>query len=286
MQVKLIKYSPSKPKYANRANDTYARGVAGTARARRYLSNESRRWSNFPASGIAASAAAISRDMLLRAYALPVYICLLGACNLVPTADSATSNSCSPACVAGEICRQVYNTNNQFECVANSTGDTQNATAESSMSASGTAINNVTSSSNTPVGSTALAGCLPACSANQLCRQVNQFLSHTVPAQFSHSCHDVQVYNTVNQYECVDTATSTATAPSPSASDNSGGNSRGTRCQPVCSSDEVCRQVYNTNNQYECVASSNVTANAPSPSTIMGSGVCPAGARYLQHNDK
>ena len=179
-----------------------------------------------------------------------------------PAAVSASSiaSNCAAGCASGQTCQQVYNTNDQYECVATATTESQNTTTQRSASVSPAA---------TPTASAAgSSGCNSACSAGQVCKQV---------------------YNTDGQYECVAAASPTAATPSPAetaASNSTASTSTSTGCSPACSANQRCRQVFNTDDQYDCVtitspAGASATTAAASPSPVTSQGVCPNSARYL-----
>lgn len=162
---------------------------------------------------------------------------------------SPVGSACGSGCAQGQTCQQVYNTNDQYECVNSATSS---ATDNSPATAPTASI-----SSNS-------SGCNPACSANERCRQV---------------------YNTDGQYECVAFSSPTPAAAagisSTAAAVNTSASSTSTGCDPACTTGEVCRQVYNTDNQYECVAATSPSATpaALAPQTSLGS--CPDNTRCV-----
>ena len=169
-----------------------------------------------------------------------------------PAASSSSPvvSGCGSGCAQGETCQQVYNTNGQYECVATAASAPQNTTAQSSPSPS-------------PAASNANSGCNPACSASETCRQV---------------------FNTDDQYECVTitapTAAATASPVATATAPSSSSTNASTGCNPACGTNERCRQVYNTDDQYECAAATSpAAAAAATPSTYTGLGICPSDAR-------
>ena len=153
-------------------------------------------------------------------------------------------SGCDPACSSGEVCQQVYNTNEQYECVS---------ALSSSPVASPVALPPSPATADT-------SGCNPTCSADESCHQV-----------FSSE-----------QYECVAntrspgiaTFSSNVTSPLPASSSSSSSSSNNitvssTGCNPTCLANEVCQQVLNSK-QFECAPSSlSPAANAiPTPAAI------------------
>lgn len=159
-----------------------------------------------------------------------------------PAVDARSASGCNPSCSANETCRQVFNTDGQYECVA-----LTSAAAVSSPAP--------TTAANVTVANTS-TGCNPACSAGETCRQV---------------------YNTDDQYECV--AIATPIAASTAANSTTAGTNASSSCDPACVAGERCRQVFNTNNQYECVATSSPTAAAATPSPSTAVEACPVDSR-------
>lgn len=171
---------------------------------------------------------------------------------------TSAQSSCTPPCVAGDQCQEVFNTNGQYACVAirspSATSPIATATANLSVLAvcqtcddgqictqvynadEYHCVSNATQSATSRTSSPAPAvpvGCQD-CSLSQLCQQV---------------------YNT-DQYHCVDRSTTVA-APAPSTSAALPNNSdqvlavSSSPCNPACSDNESCQQVPNSK-QYAC----------------------------------
>ena len=166
-----------------------------------------------------------------QAYNAPLLLNIAVQLSLWFALDVTSAQSlCTPPCVAGEQCQEVFNTNGQYACVAvrspapavtNSSVTSPIATANSSLS-------------SVP------AGC-QSCDDDQIC---------------------AQVYN-ADEYHCVSKATQSATSrtvsPAPAVP---------TGCQ-ACSLTQLCQQVHNSN-QYHCVERSTaVAAPAPSTSAVL-----------------
>ena len=199
---------------------------------------------------------------------------------------TAAVSSCVPSCSTDELCKQVHNSNGQYECVA-------------TVSPAAAAISPPSSS---PIP--AIAGC-QGCSAGQQCEQVynsNQYhcvnaspvaasppAAATSPSTASapsgcQSCSASQrcqqVYNS-NQYHCVESSpAATAASPTPLQSANStlsptssrSSNSISSGCIPACALNEVCEQVYNSK-QYTCQAAKGAispTASLSPVTTVQG----------------
>ena len=180
----------------------------------------------------------------------------------------AAQSRCTPSCSAGETCRQVLNTNNQYECVTSFLAPSP-----------ATSISNNSAPSSQPSSSPLPAGCTN-CFNSQVCEQVfnsNQYHCVTASSASAPSVSSIpaacqscsssqtcqQVYNS-NQYHCVNNTASApapvpsiAVAVSPTISNTSSSNT--SPCNEQCSEQESCEQVYNSK-QYACTIKRSPTS--------------------------